>query len=188
MLEPCEFFAIRSRLRCVSWGCCCIEGCRALVQSRAASGDSSGGGKISRFGLCFCGSSGFRGDPWIREPQSAQDGVDTSRVSSGGFGGAVCFTVVELGVDPQTALTKAVEVLLSSSRLIQKDSTGQSLCNSDCTVFSHVGGAVVRTLPAHASMWERYFRRNSTISGWVKPSWGPLQFGRARCALLRCLR
>ena len=59
-------FATKSSLRCVSPGCCCIGGCHTHVQRRAASLNSNGGEKISGSGLCFCESSGFRGNPWIR--------------------------------------------------------------------------------------------------------------------------
>ena len=55
------------------------------VQSRTASWDSRGCEKISWSGLCFCESSGFRGD-----------GVDACIVSPGGFGGAAA--VLKLSV------------------------------------------------------------------------------------------
>ena len=67
-------------------------------QSRASSWDSSGGEKISRSGLCFCESSGFRGDSWVRESQSAKHGMNANMVPSSGFGGAAGFAVLKWSV------------------------------------------------------------------------------------------
>ena len=41
---------------------------------------------ISRPGLCFCESSGFRGYPWVLKSWSSQDGVNARMVPSGGVG------------------------------------------------------------------------------------------------------
>ena len=68
------------------------------VNSRAASWDSSSGEKIKRPGLCFCESSGFRGDAWVCESQSSHDGVNASMVRSGGFSGAAELTMFKLRI------------------------------------------------------------------------------------------
>ena len=88
-------FTIECSLCSTSSGCCSTGGCHTHNQSRAALWDSSGGGKISRSGLCFCESSGFRGDSWVRESQSSKDGVNASIVPSSGFGGAAGFSVLK---------------------------------------------------------------------------------------------
>ena len=85
-------FAIKCR---VSASCCCNGGGHTHIQGRTASGDSSGGETISQPGWCFCESLGFRGDSWVREFQSSEDGVTARMVASSGFGSAAGFRMFQ---------------------------------------------------------------------------------------------
>ena len=118
------------RFHSCSWRVCDqrVPAQHTHIQSRAASWDSSGGEKISRSGLRFCGSYRFLGDARVRKFKSTEDGVNASMVSSSGFGGAASLSMVQLWLQEgttQSALTKA------SPRSVAKS-------------FLHVGDVVVR--------------------------------------------
>ena len=98
-------FAIRSCLCCVTSSCCCVGRGHTHTQGGAASWDSGGSEKISPPGLRCCKPSGFRGNAWVCEFQSTQDGVNTCVVSPSGFGSAAGFTVFKLWVQEETKLS-----------------------------------------------------------------------------------
>ena len=70
LLPVVSSFTIKGCWRGVSAGCCCVVRGHTHIQGRAASWDSSGSSEISRPGLRFCESSGFRGDAQVRKFQS----------------------------------------------------------------------------------------------------------------------
>ena len=81
----------------------------ATHTSRAAI-HSSGSENISPPGLRCCKPSGFCGDAWVCEFQSAHHSVNACAVSSRSFGGAARFSVFQLWIQEgaaQSALTES---------------------------------------------------------------------------------
>ena len=77
----------------------------AHTQGGAASWDSGGSEKISPPGLRCCEPSEFRGNAWVCEFQSTQDGGNTCVVSPSGFRSAASSTVFKLWVQEETKLS-----------------------------------------------------------------------------------
>ena len=102
----------------VSSSCCCVGGSHTHIWGRAAFRDSNGSEKISRFGCCFCESSGFCGDSWICEFQSSEPA----------WTHAQCFRVAStvLQVSPCS----------SWGRMSHTIDTRPHLCSSDCLIAS----------------------------------------------------
>ena len=112
-------FTFKGCWRGVSTSRCCIGRGHTHIQSRTASWDSSDSEKIGRSGLCFCESSGFCGDAWVRNFQSTFNGVNACVVSCGGFGGSTRFCVLQLGGPGR----------------IHTNDTGRNPSNPCCRVF-----------------------------------------------------
>ena len=62
---------------------------RAHTKGHPGPRDTSGGEKISSPGLSYSEPSGFRGNSWVCEFQSAHDGVNACAVPTSGFGRSV---------------------------------------------------------------------------------------------------
>ena len=84
------------RLCSISASCRCNGGGHTHIQGRTASGDCSGGEKISRPGLRCGESSRFRGNARVCQFHAADNSVNTCVVPPRGFGGAASFSVFQL--------------------------------------------------------------------------------------------